>query len=102
MKKYEETRYVDKGTAAMIKRYLTDAAHPQGEDNTISVTVGFMNGVEIDIKCCGCNDETSWTEAVGFYHGCEQFCTEPREEFFGDWEIEHNDAVYVVHVIEKE
>lgn len=31
----------------------------QGEDNTITYTARFPDGKEMDVKCCGCRDESS-------------------------------------------
>lgn len=101
MKTYEETIRVPQSELAVISRYLNDASDPQGEDGCISKTAVFPNGVEVDIKCCGCDDDVSWTEGVLFDHGSEVCCTEPGDEFLGDWEFECGDARYVVHVVEE-
>lgn len=101
-KTYEETICVPADEAEIIKEYLTDASMPQGEDDTISMTAVFPDGMEIDIKCCGCDDDVSWTEAVLFDHGGEVCCTEPGDSFFGRWEIEYDNVCYVVLVTEEE
>lgn len=53
---------------AVINGYLNAEQEDefQGEDNTIIHTVLFPDGKFMDIKCCGCQDESSWTEAVLF------------------------------------
>lgn len=53
---------------AVINGYLNAEREGefQGEDNTIIHTVSFPDGKFMDIKCCGCQDESSWTEAVLF------------------------------------
>lgn len=99
---HEQTIYVSAKEADIINRYLTDASSPQGEDNTISKTAVFPDGMEVDVKCCGCDDDVSWTEAVLFDHGSEVCCTEPCSSFLGKWEIEHDGIRYVVFVAEEE
>lgn len=70
----------------------------QGEDNTITVTLRTPDRREIDIKCCGCNDESSWAEAVLFESGSEVSFTEPQESFEGEWLLESDNATYIVDV----
>lgn len=70
----------------------------QGEDSTISVTVEAPDGRQIDIKCCGCDDECSWTEAVLFDHGSEIDCTEPEDSIDGEWLVESDEATYIINV----
>lgn len=71
-----------------------------GEDETITYTCKFDKpGVEMDIKMCGVNYEEGssnlpWTEAVLFINGGEVGCTEICDNFFGNWEIEHDGNVY--------
>lgn len=59
----------------------------------------------MDIKCCGCWDVSSWTEAVlfvpdkdGGLH--EVACTDVRDSYAGVWELEHNGNTYVVDVVD--
>lgn len=74
------------------------------EDETIAYTVCFDNGVQMDIKCCGveyrdgaCNK--AWTEAVLFDKRGRELCfTEPGEEYFGAWHLEHDGNIYIVSV----
>ena len=42
----------------------------QGEDNTITYTAHFPDGKEMDVKCCGCRDESSWTERFSSIKTC--------------------------------
>ena len=72
-----------------------------GEEETITHTANFGNGIEMDIKVCGVQfiDEegttnTPWTEAVLFENGCQVACSEPGEDFFGEWEFSYGDTVY--------
>lgn len=78
-----------------------------GEDETITYTAKFKNGLEMDIKLCGvqfdefAEDNTPWTEAVLFdKNGSELTFAEPGDEFFGCWEIEYDGILYRA-VIEK-
>ena len=74
-----------------------------GEDDTISYSVNFGNGMEMDIKCCGVQYEEgrsnlAWTEAVLFKNGSEVCCTEPSDEYTGEWELEYKGNKYIVNV----
>lgn len=72
----------------------------QGEAGTISVTAKFPDGNELDVKCCGCKDAPSWTEAVLFNdHGVELCCTDCSEDYLGEWEIEHDGVIYKALVV---
>lgn len=69
-----------------INGYLhaTSEDEYQDEDHTITYTVEFPYGKQMDIKCCGCQDEPSWTEAVLFdEYGNQLCCTEPDYSFDG-------------------
>jgi hypothetical protein len=99
---------VPKKLIDQIQHYLSlplglDDSEYQGEDNTIIVaTIKCSNGCEIDIKCCGCQEEASWTEAVLFNeNGAELCCTECSDEILGEWILEDDDIIYSV-VIEEE
>ena len=84
-----------------IRGYLQaqSEAEYQGKDNTITYTARFPDGKEMDIKCCGCRDESSWTEAVLFDEkGCQLTFSEVEEEFEGPWKLEYDGAHYCVDV----
>lgn len=50
-------------------------------------------------KCCGCRNESSWTEAVLFDEkGFQLTYSEVEEEFEGPWELEYNGVHYCVDV----
>ena len=72
-----------------------------GEDDTISHTAVFDNGIEIDIKLCGADDDYPWTEAVLFKNGSEVCYTGVEDEYFGVWEIEYNGDTYIVEIGEE-
>lgn len=75
-----------------------------GEDETMSYTVDFGNGYEMDIKVCGVQYEeggnnTAWTEAVLFLYGSEIACSDPSDGISGEWELEDDDGnTYIVDV----
>ena len=92
---------------AVINGYLNAEREGefQGEDNTIIHTVSFPDGKFMDIKCCGCQDESSWTEAVLFAKandgGFSQVTyTEPDESYLGEWELEDEGNSYFVEVVD--
>ena len=77
------------------------------KDHTESYIVSFGKGIEMDIKLCCSNfyeSDTSnplWTEAVLFDDGHEIAKTDPEDRFFGLWEIETNDTIYMVNVVDE-
>ncbi len=53
----------------------------------------------MDIKCCGCRNEASWTEAVLFdEQGNELTYTEVEEEFAGPWQLTYQGVTYIAVV----
>ena len=83
-----------------------DESECLSEDETISYTADFKNGMEMDIKICGVQYEeggsnTAWTEAVLFQKGCQVACTDVCDEFAGDWQLDYNGDTYIVHVKEN-
>lgn len=96
---YEQTIVVPVEEAAIINRHLTDSAFPQGKDAVISKTAVFPDNMEVEVKCCGCENDLSWAEAVLFNCGCETHCELGNAEFFGDWTFAYGDCHYIVHVV---
>lgn len=100
--RFHQTLKISRDTLAIINGYLS-ADSPekyQGEDNTIIHTVPFPDRKQMDIKCCGCKDEASWTEAVLFdSHGCQIAFTEVCGEYLGLWELDGGDVIYTVDVV---
>ena len=100
---------IEKSVAEEINHILTvepkNADECFGEDLAITNTAHFDNGIEIDIKCCGVQyDELNesnvgWTEAVIFKNGSEVMCSEPSDEYFGEWYLEYHEDEYIVNVI---
>lgn len=99
---YKQILAIPSSTLNMINDYL-DAGYEdefQSEDETIIYTAKFPDGKEVDVKCCGCQDAPSWTEAVLFdSSGYQLAYTEPSDEFTGPWELEYNGITYIVDVI---
>lgn len=109
--RFEKWLFINKGQADIINRYLTEEPNCPvdclGEDVSISNTVRFENGLKMDIKCCGVQFEegrsnTAWTEAVLFKDGAQVCCTEPSDEYLGEWVCEYDGNEYVVIVEAKE
>ena len=71
-----------------------------GEDELIMHSYHFLyTDMEMDIKLCGVQFEEGcsnlpWTEAVLFKNGCEVACSEVEDEYFGEWELEHDGVIY--------
>lgn len=83
-----------------IEAWLSNEEHLD-EDDTFVRTAKFPDGRQMDIKCCGVQDEDgcAWTEAVLFDpDGHEVACTEPAESFDGTWSFEVDGARYEVEV----
>ena len=99
---YSEKLYIRQSKLNDINRALNEAGH-MGEDDTYTETVTFSNGYQMDIKCCGTQDDVAWTEAVLFNeHGVQISFTEPSDEYDGEWELEDNDGnQYHVDVVQK-
>lgn len=98
---YRSTLYLSDAARKTIEGFLNAKSEDeyQGEDNTITYTVRFPDGKEMDVKCCGCQEESSWTEAVLFDEkGCQLTYTDVSDEFVGIWELTYKDATYIVEV----
>ena len=94
---YTKTIIIPTDELEIINKFLEEEI--QGEDNTIAYTAKFPNGNEMDIKCCGCDNDTSFTEAVLFdSEGSELCCTEVEFAILGEWEIEYDGNKYICEV----
>lgn len=101
---YSATLAIPKVVVEQITGYLNATCEDeyQDEDRTIIYTVQFLDGRQMDIKCCGCQNESSWTEAVLFDANGNQLCyTEPDEEFLGTWTLDYDGIDYTVQVVEE-
>lgn len=102
---YSATLAIPKAVAEQINGYLNATCEDeyQDEDCPIIYTVQFLDGRQMDIKCCGCQNESSWTEAVLFDANGNQLCyTEPDEEYVGIWTLEYDGIDYTALVVEEE
>lgn len=109
--KYERRIMINKKQGDAINKYLHEEPTCESEclyeDVTITDTVVFDNGMEMDIKCCGVQYEEgasnlAWTEAVLFNgFGREVACSEPSDEYFGEWVLEYEGNQYVA-IVEAE
>lgn len=100
--RYERTIFVKPDLLQTIDAYLeadNEEAY-QGRNETISFTAVFDNGLQVDVKCCGCSDQASWAEAVLFdENGRELGCTEPEgSPFSGEYCFFLEGDEYVVSV----
>lgn len=106
MSLYEQTIKIDFETAKKLNYWLknngiffTNYSYERlNEDETFVKTAKFEDGFEMDIKCCG-SDEEAWTEAVLFDNGIQCCFSDVSDEFLGEWELEFDGNVYLVHVI---
>lgn len=102
---YEKTLMLDEYDVKRISDWLDNSDH-LGEDDTFARTVQFPDGRQMDIKCCGVQDEDegAWTEAVLFEPGGQEICcTDAEDTFLGTWEIKTGGMTYRVKVLsEKE
>ena len=103
-----KTIYVPDRVLEQINRYL--ATEPKsadeclGEDGAIVYTANFGDGYEMDIKCCGVryfegDANMPWTEAVLFLNGSELRCSEPSEDFEGEWVITYGGEDFIVDIV---
>ena len=92
---------ISRSEAAIINGYLQAKTEDQfqSENETITHTVVLPDGNEMDIKCCGAQGDSSWTEAVLFNRdGPELCCSEVSDRYDGTWELEHLGRRYVTVV----
>lgn len=95
---YRETIIISASKAAFINKAL-QSKDMMGEDDTLSFTAGFADGMEMDIKLCSTQDEEPWTEAVLFKDGQEMCCSEPGVMHDGPWTLECDGNTYTAMVV---
>lgn len=98
---YRQVLHIPHAAGEQINQYLQAQSEDQyqGEDNTIIYTVRFPDKMEMDVKCCGCQDTSSWAEAVLFDPcGAELACTEVSDEFAGIWQLMYGGTLYTTIV----
>ena len=94
---YCEGVMLSKEESTVINGYLNAQSEGeyQDENYTISNTVFFPDGKQMEVKCCGCQGESSWAEAVLFdEHGNELVCSETSDEYEGTWDLMHDGILY--------
>lgn len=98
---HEQVIHISEYDTKSINHWLSknNGINHLGEDDTFIETANFGNGFEMDVKCCGTQDGPAWTEAVLFKNGSEVCCSEPDEDFFGDWALECDGDTFITHVI---
>ena len=92
---------ISRREAEIVNGYLQakNAEEFQDEDHKIIHTVVFPDGKQMDVKCCGAQEDCSWTEAVLFdENGCELCCSEVSDRYDGIWELEYQNRRYVTIV----
>lgn len=94
---YSQRITISKLESNIIQSYLNARSEDefQGVDSTITHTIYFPDGMSMDIKCCGCQDDSSWTEAVLFdQNGNQVACTEVCDNYDGTWELEYGGIIH--------
>ena len=99
MATFRKTLKVKDARLAFIDKAL-NSTDMMGEDDTITETVTFDNGYQVDIKCCGAQDDEAWTEAVLFDpKGNQVSYTDPSDRFTGKWYLaDDRGNTYIVTV----
>lgn len=99
VEEHRATIKLDAAETAFINKYADKepASAEEVLEDIFSVTAGFDDGYEMDIKLCPVTFEEGtynvpFTEAVLFQHGCEVACTEPEYDFFGEWILEDTEG----------
>lgn len=70
-----------------------------GEEETYTETAIFPDSCQMDIKLCGADEESAWTEAVLYDEEGRQLCfSDVMDEFIGEWELMHENNLYTVIV----
>lgn len=95
--------YISEKTNNKVQQFLSAKKEEdyQGADLMISLPVDMEHdGIVMDIRCCGCNDEASYAEIVLFSHGCEVHCCAVPDaaQFCGTWSTDYLGTTYTVVV----
>lgn len=99
---------ISKEEMERLRRYLEHEPASEkeclSEDETVTYTADFGNGMEMDVKVCGVQyieggNNTAWSEAVLFENGSEVCCTEPDEALEGEWRLIYEGTEYVADVM---
>lgn len=95
---YQETITISASESTFINKAM-QSKDMMGEDDAVIHTAHFVDGVEMDVKLCGAQDDTPWTEAVLFKDGYEVCCSEPGVEYNGPWTLEYDGNTYTATVM---
>ena len=101
--RYEKTVTITRKQAEFIARAMSEEPL-LGEDEAITNTCRFKDGMEMDVKCCGVqpeegSDNLAWSEAVLFNEmGGEVARTDASDEYIGAWEVEYDGNIYCATV----
>ena len=97
---YQETITISASEFTFINKAM-QSKDMMGEDDTLVHTARFADGMEMDVKLCGTQDDTPWTESVLFKDGSEVCCSEPGETYDGPWTLEYGGNTYTATVVMK-
>lgn len=97
---YQETVTISASEFTFINKAM-QSKDMMGEDDTLVHTARFADGMEMDVKLCGTQDDTPWTESVLFKDGSEVCCSEPGETYDGPWTLEYGGNTYTATVVMK-
>lgn len=97
---YQETITISASESTFINKAM-QSKDMMGEDDTLVHTARFADGMEMDVKLCGDQDDTPWTEAVLFKNGNEVCYSEPGETYDGPWTLEYGGNTYTATVMMK-
>lgn len=95
---YQETITINASEAAFINKAL-QSKDMMSEDGTLVHTVRFADGMKMDVKLCGSQDDTPWTEVVLFKNGYEVCCSEHCKTYDGPWTLECGENTYTAVVV---
>lgn len=94
--------YISKETDDKVSRFLSAKTEKdyQGADLVISLPVDMGDGIVMEVRCCGCDDEASYAEIVLFSHGSEvNVCAvHNATRFCGVWRIDYHGITYTLEV----
>lgn len=95
--------YISKETDDKAARFLNAKTEKdyQGSDLVISLPVDMGDGIVMEVRCCGCDNDVSYAEIVLFSHGCEvNLCAvNNATRFCGMWRIDYHGISYVLEVV---
>ena len=104
---YKKTIAISEKEAKKIREYLYIDTKYTGFDDgkEMSYTVSFNNSVRAEIKLCGAYSTADdpaipFTEGILYVNGEVAALTGQDDSFFGDWEFECGDDIYIVTVEE--